>query len=109
MVEQGDIIKVDFNPQVGHEQAGYRPAVIISNNFFNKVTGLVIACPITNANKIFPLHISLDNRTDTTGFILCQHVKTLDLKNRKYKIIEKLPEDILKTVLDTVFSEIDII
>lgn len=106
MVKQGDIIKINLNPQIGHEQAGYRPAVIISNDFFNKVTNLVIACPITTTNKAFPLHIPLDDRTSTKGFILCQHVKTLDLKARNYKVIEPLPEDILKDVIDIVFSEI---
>jgi mRNA interferase MazF len=51
MVKQGDIIKLDFNPQAGHEQAGYRPAVVISNNFFNNKTNLTIVCPITNTKK----------------------------------------------------------
>lgn len=109
MVKQGDIIKVNLNPQVGHEQAGYRPVVIVSNDFFNQVTNLVIACPITNTNKVFPLHVPLDDRTSTSGFILCQHVKALDLKARNYKVIEKLPKDILKNIVDIVFSEIEII
>ena len=50
MVSHGDIIKLNFNPQKGHEQAGYRPAVVISNGFFNKKTNLAILCPITNGN-----------------------------------------------------------
>ncbi|PID86180.1 toxin MazF [Candidatus Gracilibacteria bacterium] len=82
MVEQGDIIKVNFNPQLGHEEAGYRPAVVISNNFFNKQT------------NYFPLHIPLDNRTKITGSILCQHVRTLDLDARNYYFVEKLPKDL---------------
>lgn len=63
MVEQGTIIKVNFNPQAGHEQAGYRPSVVVSNNIFNKKTNLTIVCPITNTNNRFPLHIPLDERT----------------------------------------------
>ena len=47
MVKQGDIIKINFNPQAGHEQAGYRPAVVVSNNLFNKITNLTFVCPIT--------------------------------------------------------------
>lgn len=74
MVSQGDIIKVNFNPQRGHEQAGYRPALIVSNNFFNQKTNLVIACPITNTDNNFPLHIRLDERTETTGVILCERM-----------------------------------
>lgn len=62
MVRQGIIIKINFNPQAGHEQAGYRPAVVISNNFLNQKARLSIVCPITNNH--FPLHIPLDNRTN---------------------------------------------
>ena len=108
MVKQGDIIKINFNPQVRHEQAGYRPAVIVSNDTFNKVTNLVLVCPITNSIDRFPLHIKLDNRTATTGIILCEHLKSLDITARSYKIIEKLPEDILEKVVDIIFSEVEI-
>lgn len=109
MVKQGTIIKINFNPQSGHEQAGYRPAVVISNNIFNKKTNLVIVCPITNTNNHFPLHIPLDKRTQTTGVILCEHIKALDLNSRKYQVLEELPEDILENVIDIVYSEIECI
>lgn len=109
MVKQGDIVKVNFNPQKGHEQAGYRPAIVISNNIFNTKTNLTIVCPITNTNNKFPLHIPLDSRTQTTGVILCEHIKALHLNNREYKVVEKLPKDILEKVINIVFSEIEII
>ncbi|MCD7777284.1 MAG: type II toxin-antitoxin system PemK/MazF family toxin [Clostridiales bacterium] len=60
MVVQGEIIKISFNPQSGHEQVGYRPAVVVSNNDFNKYTKMALVCPITNTNNSFPLHIPLD-------------------------------------------------
>ena len=106
MVSQGDIIKVNLNPTKGHEQAGYRPALVISNDFFNMKTNLVIACPITNTNNRFPLHIELDKRTQTTGVILCEHIKSLDLASRGYKLVEKVPQDILENVLNIVKSEL---
>lgn len=109
MVKQGDIIKLDFNPQAGHEQSGYRPAVVLSNNFFNQKTNLTIVCPITNTNNKFPLHIPLDERIQTTGVILCEHIKALDLTSRQYKIIEKLPKDLLELAVNIVFSEIEIL
>ena len=109
MVKQGDIIKVNFNPQTGHEQAGYRPALVISNNFFNEKANLTIVCPITNTNNHFPLHIPLDSRTETTGVILCEHVRALDLRARPYKVVEKLPKDLLDTVVGVVFSEIEML
>lgn len=107
MVKQGDIIKLDFNPRSGHEQAGYRPAVVISNNFFNARTNLTIVCPITSTNRPFPLHIPLDNRTTTTGVVLCEHIKALDINARNYKVIERIPDDLLDEIIATVFSEID--
>ena len=109
MVKQGDIIKVNFNPQAGHEQAGYRPALVISNNFFNQKTNLTIVCPITNTNNRFPLHIPLDDRTETTGVILCEHVKALDLNTRTYRVVEQLPKDLLEKVIEVVFSEIEML
>ena len=107
MVKQGTIIKINFNPQVGHEQAGYRPVVVISNNIFNNKTKLAIVCPITNTDNKFPLHIPLDKRTKTKGVILCEHVKSLDLKNRKYEVIEILPQDILENIINIVYAEIE--
>ena len=59
--------------------------LIISNNDYNKIMGLFIVCPITNNTKYFPTHVNLDSSTMTTGCILCEHVKTLDLKVRKAK------------------------
>lgn len=109
MVKQGEIIKVNFNPQVGHEQKGYRPAVVVSNNFFNEVTKLVLACPITHTTKNFPLHIPLDDRTTTQGVILCEHIKALDLCAREYIVVESLPKEILEEVVEVVFGEIEII
>lgn len=107
MVRQGTIIRINFNPQAGHEQAGYRPAVVISNNIFNQKTNLSIVCPITNTNNYFPLHIPLDKRTKTTGVILCEHIKSLDLNSRTYQEIEMLPKDILDKVIDVVYAEIE--
>ena len=107
MVKQGDIITLNFNPQAGHEQAGYRPAVVVSNDFFNEKTNMVIVCPITNTNNQFPLHIPLDRRTRTTGVILCEHIKAVDIRARGYKMIEKLPGDLLSKVIDVIFSEVE--
>lgn len=109
MVNQGDIIKINFNPQLEHEQAGYRPAVVVSNNFFNEKTKLAILCPITISDNRFPLHIPLDNRTKTKGFILCEHLKAVDLNARRYSFIEKVPLDILKQVYEIITAEIEIL
>lgn len=107
MVKQGDIIKVNLNPQAGHEKAGYRSAVIVSNDTFNKMARLVILCPITNTKNNFPLHIPLDERTKTTGTVLCEHIRAIDLEARPHIFIEKIPDDILENIIDVVFAEIE--
>lgn len=107
MVTQGTIIKVNLNPRAGHEQAGYRPAVIVSNDTFNKKTNMVIVCPITNTTNYFPLHVPLDSRTKTTGCILCEHIRALDIEARGYRTVEQLPDDILQQVIHIIFAEVD--
>lgn len=108
-LKQGDIIKVNFNPQSGHEQAGYRPAVVVSNDVFHQKTNLVIVCPISNTQNNFPLHVKLDDRTSTTGSILCQHIKSLDVVSRGYVFVERLPDDIFQEVFDIIYGEIELL
>jgi mRNA interferase MazF len=104
MVKQGSIILVDFDPQLGHEQRGRHPALVISNEYFNKYSEMAIVCPITNTDKSHPLHVKLNEKTKITGVILCNQVKTMDIKVRNFKFLEEIPEDILENVLDIVFS-----
>jgi len=107
MVKQGNIIWLDFDPQTGHEQKGRRPALVISNDTFNNFSKLAIVCPITNVKKNHPFHIRLNNKTNTTGVILCDQARTLDIKARKYEFIENIPEDILLEVIDIVYGFIE--
>lgn len=108
--QQGDIIKIDFNPTKGHEQQGYRPAVVVSNATFNNFAqGVAIICPITNTDKNIAVHIKLDERTITTGVVLTDQVKALDLVARNAKFVEKIPSDILYEICDIIsgFTEIE--
>lgn len=102
---QGDIITLNFNPQRGHEQHGKRPALIVSNNFFNHLASLALVCPISNTLSNFPLNVRLNEQTTTTGSILCQHVKSLDLKARDAVYVEQLPHALLQEVLDIIHGE----
>jgi len=99
-LKQGDIIKTNFSPQAGHEQAGYRPAVVVSCKVFNKTTQMPVVCPITNTSRPFPFHVALDERTTTTGTILCEQVRTLDIDDRGYTVIEEIPADLLRQILN---------
>lgn len=108
-LKQGDIIKLNFNPQSGHEQSGYRPALVISNDVFHQKTNLVIVCLISNTANDFPLHVKLDNRTITTGSVLCQHIKSLDIVSRGYVFVEHIPDDILQEVFDIIYGEMELL
>jgi len=107
MVKQGSIILVDFDPQAGHEQKGRRPALVISNALFNKFSEMAIVCPITNTDKNHPLHVRLNDKTKTKGVVLCDQVKTMDIKIRNYNYLESIPEDVLENVLNIVLSLIE--
>jgi len=106
VIKQGSIIKVSFSPTIGSEQAGYRPAVVISNETFNKHSNRLIVLPITNTDNGFPLHVPIGDSCDTKGFILCEHLKSIDSIARKIKVIEQLPKDILKKVIALVKAEV---
>ncbi|NLI11809.1 type II toxin-antitoxin system PemK/MazF family toxin [Pelotomaculum propionicicum] len=101
---QGDIITLEFDPQAGHEQKGRRPALVVSNNTFNSFTKIAVVCPITNTNRGFPLHVPLDERTATTGVIMCEQVKALDVLARNARYKEKAPADILEEAVDILFG-----
>lgn len=100
MIKQGDIIKINFDPIQGHEQGGYRPAVVLSNDFIIGITNIILICPISNTSRDFPLHIKLDKRTETSGFIFCEHTRAVDLQTRSYSFIERLPDDLLTEIIN---------
>ena len=100
MVKQGDIIKLNLDPTKGHKQAGYRPVLVVNNGLFNKASNMTIICPITSTNRHNPLHVPLTGKT--TGFIMCDQIKAVDLTARNYKIIETIDEATLYEVADIV-------
>jgi len=101
--KQGDIIWINLDPQIGHEQKGRRPAIVVSNDTFNDFTKTAaMVCPITNTNRGIPFQIKLDGNTKTSGIIMCDQAKILDLQKRHAEFIEKAPDNI-------VFEAIDII
>ena len=91
--EQGDIVFLDFNPIKGHEQSGFRPAIVISTNVFNQNTKMVIVCPITSNEKEFPTHYILEDTKKVHGSVLCEHIRRIDYEIRNLKFVEKLSEN----------------
>ncbi len=97
--ERGDVVWISFNPQAGHEQAGRRPAVVLSPGAYNQKVGLAILCPITNQVKGYPFEVLLPNAVDVTGVILSDQAKSLDWRVRRAEFKESLPEEVIDEVL----------
>ncbi|MES2176738.1 MAG: type II toxin-antitoxin system PemK/MazF family toxin [Gemmatimonadota bacterium] len=97
--KKGEFINLTFDPQAGHEQRGRRPALVISNDLFNKHTGLCVACPITNTRRAHPFHVSVPDGHDVTGVVMVEQVKSIDFNSRKAKRLGKAPAELLDEVM----------
>lgn len=94
----GDIVIVDFVPQAGHEQAGKRPALVLSSFQFNKVTGFAWLCPITNQEKGYPFEVKIQGTKKTEGVVLTDQLKALDWSARKLRKVDKVNAQCLSEV-----------
>jgi len=99
MPAKGDLIALTFDPRAGHEQKGRRPALVISNDLFNRRTGLAIVCPITNTQRKLPFHVALPANGPVSGFVMVEQVKAVDFRARWAKLLGKTPGPVLNEVL----------
>ena len=104
MPECGDVVWITLNPQAGHEQAGRRPAVVLSPQNYNSKTGLAILCPVTNQVKGYPFEVLLHAGLPVAGAILSDKVKSLDWRAQNAELICALPEETISEVLQKVVT-----
>ena len=97
--ERGDAVWVSFDPQPGHEQAGRRPALVLSPSAYNRRVGLAVFCPITSQIKGYPFEVVIPAGLGVTGAVLSDQVKSLDWQARNAELICSLPEEIVSQVL----------
>jgi len=97
--DRGDVILLSFDPTLGHEQAGFRPAVVLSPEYYNKVSGLCLVCPITTNIKGYPFEVVPDGAKKTTGVTLSDQVRSIDWTARKIKIVDRISTTSLATIL----------
>jgi mRNA interferase MazF len=97
--KRGDIVWINLDPQVGHEQAGRRPALVISPGAYNGKVGLALACPITNQQKGYPFEVLLPRGLPVTGVILTDQVKSLDWRARRAELICSLAAEVVEQVI----------
>ncbi len=98
--DRGDIVWIMLNPQVGHEQAGRRPALVLSPRSYNQKVGLAILCPITSQTKGYPFEVIIPAGLPIKGVVLSDQVKSLDWRARNTEHICILPEEATQEVLN---------
>lgn len=94
----GAIIKLQCTPNAGHEQGGWRPAIIVSNDYFNSTTNLKLVCPITHTERNYPYHIKVEGCKKTDGYIMCEQIRAVDLKARNAEFVEDAPSKLIAEV-----------
>ena len=97
--ERGDAVWITLDPQAGHEQAGRRPALVLSPSGYNGRVGLALFCPITSRVKGYPFEVSLPAGSPVTGVVGADQVKSLDWRARKAERIGALSDEIVAQVL----------
>ena len=97
---QGDIIMIGLNPRMGHEQQGFRPVIVLSNNIVSKYSNVIIVAPISTTQRKLPLYCDLPDNLVTKGKILLDQLVTLDYAARFFKFVETVPKDYLLHLLN---------
>jgi len=90
---RGDLIWLDFDPQAGREQAGRRPAIVLSGSSFNEITGFAFVCPITSQSKDYAFEVPLPMDLPISGVVLTDQMKSLDVRKRRIKMISHISPD----------------
>lgn len=104
---RGDVIWLQFNPQAGHEQAGHRPAVVISPSSYNRRVGLALCCPVTSQVKGYPFEVLLPPGLGVEGAILSDQIKSLDWRARKARRIGNLPAEVLQETVGKILALVE--
>ncbi len=100
MPDAGDIVWLAFTPQAGHEQAGRRPALVLSPRDYNRKSGLALFCPVTSNRKEYPFEVGLPAGGDVTGVVLADQIKSLDWRSRRARFLCGAPPAVVGEVLD---------
>ena len=102
--KRGDVIRLDFNPQTGHEQSGRRPALVLSPDEYNRKVGLVVACPITSQKKDYPWEVEISSNPLVYGVVLADQMKNLDWQQRHAEFICTPEGNLLDEVIEKAFA-----
>ena len=96
---RGDIIWINFSPQAGHEQAGHRPALVVSPRDYNERSSVALVCPITSTIREYPFEVALPLGGLVTGVVLADQIRSQDWRARGARFVAQAPEPIVAEVL----------
>ena len=105
--DRGDVVWIDFDPQAGHEQAGRRPALVLSPRSYNRPAGLALLCPITTQTKGYPFEVAISTGLRVDGVVLTDQLKNMDWKQRRAAFLCQMPADVLDEVVEKLLTLID--
>ena len=100
---RGDLIRLNFDPQSGHEQMGNRPALVVSHTEFNRYRGFAFVCPVSNTKRRNPFYVSIPDQLLITGVIMTDQLRSLDYRSREAMPIGTCPADLLTEVLNRIY------
>jgi len=105
--DRGHIIWLAFSPQAGHEQAGHRPALVLSPRSYNEKTGMGLFCPITSRVKGYPFEVALPPEEDVTGVVLSDQIRSLDWRARRARFATTTAPQVVSEVREKLAALLD--
>jgi mRNA interferase MazF len=105
--DRGDIVWLQFDPQAGHEQAGRRPAFVVSPRAYNRKVGLALFCPVTSRAKGYPFEVALPRGGKVRGAVLSDQLKSLDWRARKATRFDRASEEVVLEVTARILALVD--
>lgn len=105
--ERGDVVWLQFDPQAGHEQAGTRPALVVSPSAYNRRVGSALFCPVTSQLKGYPFEVALPQGLAVRGAVLSDQIKSLDWRVRKARHACVVPAPVIDAVVSRILALVD--
>lgn len=102
--ERGDLVWLSFDPQAGHEQAGRRPALVLTRSSYNRRAGMAVVCPITQSAKGYPFEVALPEGRSVSGVVLADHVRSVDWQARRAELAGQATPEAIAQVHATVIA-----
>jgi mRNA interferase MazF len=96
--ERGALVWTEFSPHLGHEQAGRRPAIVLSARIFHERSTMTVICPITSRERGWPMEVKLPPGVAVSGVILIDQIRSIDRTARHFEIIGQAPQDVLDEI-----------